>query len=254
LTLAVGAAFIARSGFEYRGRTLYSLFDDSMISMTYARNLAEGHGLIWNSGGERVEGITNLLWTLWMAVLHLFGASDTSSSLLVMLTGLVLLVANLFFVHAIARRLAPDAPRVAGLAVVLTALLYPLLFWTLRGMEVGLLTLCVSCAVLLALRLEEEPSRRDAGLLAAVLFAAVLTRDDSVTWGLVIVAFLVRPRRGTAALAALALAGAVAVKTGFRLVYYGDALPNTYALKLGGIPLVERLRRGAVALGNIGLV
>jgi len=41
--------------------------DDAFISFRYARNLVEGHGLVFNLG-ERVEGYTNLLWTLWIAV------------------------------------------------------------------------------------------------------------------------------------------------------------------------------------------
>src|SRR5215210_2302443 len=82
VTLAFSAAFIARSAFSFDGKTYFSLFDDSMISMRYGRNLAEGHGLVWNPGGERVEGFTNLLWTLWMALVHLLGAPDASSSLI----------------------------------------------------------------------------------------------------------------------------------------------------------------------------
>jgi hypothetical protein len=254
ITLVLGAVFIARSGFSYQGRTYFSLFDDSMISMTYARNLAEGHGLVWNAGGDPVEGITNLLWTLWMALIHLAGASDATSSLMVMVTGVVLLVANLFVVHAIARRIAPEAPVVAQIAVVLTALLYPLLFWTLRGMEVGLLTLLVSLGVLLALRVVAVSRPRDVAALAAVLAAGLLTRDDSLTWGLVIVAFVAWRSRRAAVLLGLALGATLVAKTGFRLAYYGDALPNTYELKLGGSPLGERLRRGVVALGNVGLI
>ena len=38
--------------------------DDAFISFRYAQNLWEGHGLVFNSG-EKVEGITNLLWTLF---------------------------------------------------------------------------------------------------------------------------------------------------------------------------------------------
>lgn len=254
ITLALGAVFIARSGFTYQGHTYFSLFDDSMISMTYARNLAEGHGLVWNAGGDPVEGITNLLWTAWMAVIHLAGASDATSSLAVMVTGIGLLLVNLFLIHAIARRIAPESPAVAQISVLLTAVLYPLVFWTLRGMEVGLLTVLVSLSVLLALRVVTESRTRDVVALAAVLMAAVLTRDDSLTWGLVIVAFVAwRSRRAAAALA-LTLGLTLAAKTGFRLAYYDDALPNTYALKLEGIPIADRLRRGFVALGNIGLI
>src|SRR3954454_21033131 len=104
ITLVLGAVFIARSGCSYQCRTYFSLFDDSMISMTYARNLAEGHGLVWNAAGEHVEGYTNLLWTLWMALIHVTGMPDRLTSLAVMVTGIGLLVANLFVIGAIARR------------------------------------------------------------------------------------------------------------------------------------------------------
>ena len=40
--------------------------DDQMISMRYARNLVEGHGLAWNPG-ERVEGYADPLQTCVMA-------------------------------------------------------------------------------------------------------------------------------------------------------------------------------------------
>ena len=40
--------------------------DYAFISFRYARNLADGLGLVWNVG-ERVEGYTNFLWTLMMA-------------------------------------------------------------------------------------------------------------------------------------------------------------------------------------------
>src|SRR4029077_5032767 len=69
------ALFIARTAFTIDGRTFFSLFDDGMISMRYARNFAHGAGLVWNAGQHPVEGYTNFLWTAWMAVLHLTGVS-----------------------------------------------------------------------------------------------------------------------------------------------------------------------------------
>ena len=42
------------------------LADDSFVSFRYAWNLVHGHGLVYNAG-ERVEGYSNLLWTLLMA-------------------------------------------------------------------------------------------------------------------------------------------------------------------------------------------
>ncbi|MGH9888397.1 MAG: hypothetical protein ACREBE_22875, partial [bacterium] len=46
---------------------LYWTCDDAYITFRYADNLVRGHGLVFNAG-ERVEGFTNLLWTLWSAV------------------------------------------------------------------------------------------------------------------------------------------------------------------------------------------
>src|SRR5436305_1204757 len=62
--------FIYRTSFVVRGERYFSLFDDAMISMRYARNLAHGYGLVWNPGGERVEGFTNPLWVVYMAAIH----------------------------------------------------------------------------------------------------------------------------------------------------------------------------------------
>ena len=48
--------------------TAWFLCDDAFISFRYARNLLEGHGLVFNPG-EYVEGYTNFLWVLELAAL-----------------------------------------------------------------------------------------------------------------------------------------------------------------------------------------
>ena len=53
-----------------RGQRWFLLWDDAMISMQYARNVAEGQGWVWNAGGEAVQGFTNFGITLLMAGLH----------------------------------------------------------------------------------------------------------------------------------------------------------------------------------------
>ena len=47
--------------------------DDAYIFFVYARNFAEGHGFVYNVGGEKVEGFSSMLWTLvlsatWKAI------------------------------------------------------------------------------------------------------------------------------------------------------------------------------------------
>jgi hypothetical protein len=97
-----------------------------------------------------------------------------------MFSGALILVANLVVVRKIAERLAPEAPLAASLSIWLTALYYPLIYWTLRGMEVGLVTLTVSMSVLLALRLRDRVRRQDLAALAALMVAGILTRPDVV--------------------------------------------------------------------------
>ncbi len=70
IDLAWGAAYIHRTSFVHGGQRVFSLWDDAMISMQYARNLRLGHGLVWNAGGDRVQGFTNLGVTLVMAGAH----------------------------------------------------------------------------------------------------------------------------------------------------------------------------------------
>jgi arabinofuranosyltransferase len=254
-TLAAAAAyyvvFVARTAFTFQGRTYFALFDDSAISMQYARNFAHGHGLVWNAG-EHVEGYSNLLWTFWMSLVHLVGVPDRYTGLVVMATGGALLIATLVVVRRLCDAIVPDAPYVGLVAMAMTALFYPLVFWALRGTEVAPAALLVTLAALLAVRLQAGWTPRRAWALGAVLAAAVLTRDDLVVPCVVVLAWLAwkgapATRRRTLLPAAVMVA-AIAAHEIFRLAYYGDALPNTYYLKLQGLGLGERLATGAEGL------
>src|SRR5262245_14911733 len=52
-------AIALKYAFDYH----FNAVDDAFISFRYARNLANGNGLVFNPG-ERVEGYTNFLWTV----------------------------------------------------------------------------------------------------------------------------------------------------------------------------------------------
>ena len=74
LMTALAVAFFLTEAWPLR-----SPLDDAFISFRYAHNLAAGHGLVYNVG-ERVEGFTNLLWTLLLAggIRLGFGAPETA--------------------------------------------------------------------------------------------------------------------------------------------------------------------------------
>src|SRR5688500_17520988 len=67
--IALGAVgwFVAETG------VVRQAGDDGLVLDRYAVNLVNGEGLVFNIG-ERVEGITSLLWTLVIAAGAFFGA------------------------------------------------------------------------------------------------------------------------------------------------------------------------------------
>jgi hypothetical protein len=244
------AVFIFRTGFAYGGRRYFVLFDDAMISMRYAANLAHGHGLRWNTQGPEVEGYSNLLWTAVMAVPHLAGVGLDQTSLVMMMLAAVVLLLELLAVRALVDRLLPGRTAPGMAAMVLVGFHYSLVFWTLRGMEVGIVSLELVLAMLAAM---DVVAARAGALprLAALVGALLLTRDDTLLACVLIWLFLAwqvpAPRRTRVlAVSGGAIAAVLAVHTAFRVGYYGSALPNTYYLKLAGIPLSQRLLRGSI--------
>ncbi len=245
--------FIWRTSFVALGQRAFCLFDDAMISMTYARNLLAGYGLNWARFGEPVEGFTHPLWLLPMLGAHLLPVGPLQTSLVVQLVSLGFLVANVLAVRRLMQRHF-EGSGVGGWlpAALLTAFYYPLNHWALQGMESALQAWLVTMAVLLTLDITELGSRREWSL-GLVLGLAYLLRMDMLLLPLACVAYLLfRRRDGVTAIAdrrgwlALLLPLAVAlVGYGiFRWVYFHELLPNTYYLKMVGVPLDARLLRG----------
>jgi hypothetical protein len=239
---------------------VYCLFDDAMISMTYARNLVEGFGLNWARRGAPVEGFTHPLWTALMVPVNLLPLPLDRRSLVVQLASLALLLLHVELVRRLMlRHFTRPGARHWLPACALTAFYYPLNFWALEGMETGLQAVLTTASVLLAL--DVVHGRRDrhlALLLAGTL--AVLLRMDMAPLVIAVQVYVWMPRGGErpprrawppsrgwwlgAATLVLAAAGYLV----FRWEYFHDLLPNTYYLKLGGIPLEVRLLRGGSAL------
>ena len=242
--------FIYRTSFKVGGVRYFCLFDDAMISMTYARNLAHGHGLVWSPSGQRVEGCTNLLWVIYMALFHLLPITQSKISLFIQASGALLLALNCLFVKRIACLLSEDTVPVAASAMALTAFYLPLNNWALQGMEVGALTLLISIAVLEVLNNLKTGGR---SLLPFLLLGlASLIRIDLFVPFVVVLLFLIicdpeNRRYNLIAGLTILLISAIS-QTLFRLFYYGDWLPNTYYLKISGVPLHLRLERGLVVL------
>lgn len=241
--------YIYKTSFVISGQRFFVLFDDAMISMRYARNLADGYGLVWNPGAERVEGYTNPLWVVFMAVFHLFSIPASKMSLLIQISGAIFLIANLFFVKKIAAELSGNW-LVTILAVVLTAFYTPLNNWGLQGMEVSILTLILSAVLWISLRYLRTGDFSP--WLYGLLGLSTLIRVDMAVPYLILLGFLVTAvpdqRRQNLVWGFGLLVVFLLSQTLFRLAYYGDLLPNTYYLKMSGSSILLRIASGFYAL------
>ncbi|HYL06326.1 MAG TPA: hypothetical protein VE075_09820 [Thermoanaerobaculia bacterium] len=251
---AWGGWFIFRSSFVLGGRRVFWLFDDAMISMTYARNLVEGYGLNWARHGAPVEGFTHPLWVALMVPVNLLPLPLERRSLVVQLVSLALLAVNVVLVRRLVlRHFSRPGARHWATACVLTAFYYPLDYWSLMGMESGLQAVLLTASVLVALDIVHL--RRDRYLALWLLGAlAALLRLDMLLPVAAIQAYVLAFGRPAARAWRHWLAGAAALAAAvggygiFRWAYFHDLLPNTYYLKLGGVPLAVRLLRGGSVL------
>jgi len=238
---AVG--FIARTSFVVEGRRYYCLFDDAMISMRYAANWAQGHGFVWNVG-ERVEGYTNFLWTAIIGICHLLPLSPSHMCLLVQVLGIPVLWSCLVGTVLLAKscRLSQFS---ASCAVVFVGSFYNLMFFTLFGMETGLLTALVTFALAAAVK---SIRQEKASLMSVLWFApAALVRLDvlPVTLFAFLTVFIwVKKGRFRLVMGLLIVTAVVTTHFLWRHHFYGEWLPNTYYLKATGWPLYERLGAG----------
>ncbi len=245
------ANYIFRSSFiALDGQRYFSLFDDAMISMRYAWNFSHGHGLVWNPG-EYVEGYTNLLMTLVMAAATGL-LSKSNAALAIQIAGIPTVLGAAFLTRQIARRLYTDNPWVADLAFLGALFYFPISFWSLMGMETGLATILLLAGFLCALEWLE--SRRPSQLMLVSLFLGLmfLTRNDSLIFAALVFGYLLyrwRSPKNTTELKwilfAFGLYGLFVVgQVLFRFGYYGELVPNTYTLKVTGVPLSVKLRWG----------
>ena len=221
----------------YLASVAWFITDDAFISFRYARNLLEGHGLVFNPG-EYVEGYTNFLWVLELAAIWgLLGIrpEDAAQWLSVIYTAGTIVVMLWWVARMPALR---HRWLVAWMALGLVCSSATFAVWTSGG---GLETRQFTFFALAAVVCLSVFGQSRWGLLAASLSlaAAALTRPEGLLLAACGVGWFVGHRlltahrldwRGT-----LALAGPFAVLIGGHFLarhgYYGDWLPNTYYAK-----------------------
>ncbi|HEX6509920.1 MAG TPA: hypothetical protein VF221_20020 [Chloroflexota bacterium] len=143
--------------------------DDAYITFRYARNLALGHGFVYNVG-EQVIGTTTPLYTMVLALVYRLGVHDLPSAALTI--NALADASTTFVLYGIARKLG-FSTLWAGMLALLFALCPLSIRYAAGGMESSLFTAAVLGA--LAADMDDRPAL--SGWLGGI---ALLTRPEGI--------------------------------------------------------------------------
>jgi tetratricopeptide (TPR) repeat protein len=247
-TVAAALAVIV-AAFVFQAVSLDFTQDDAFISFRYVKNLIQGRGLVFNPG-ERVEGYTNFLWIMLLAIFAGFGRDPViiSKILGVAAGGLSIVVLYRMSVYYMTRGMTAIAPKARGEAhrigsggmtqgaIRLAALGPPLLlasngafaYWSISGLETPLFVLGVLATVYFCLS--------DTRLAVVSAAATSLVRPEGILVFACCMLYSLITRRESLRRLALNVSGFVLLTLPFlvfRLTYYGDLLPNPFYAKTG---------------------
>ncbi len=206
--------------------------EDSAISFAYARNLAEGEGLVPYPGGERVEGYSNALWTFLIAALYAIGVPVWTSPKLM---GGVFGGLTLFFVWGLARRARPDAKDpLAVAAPFLLACSTQFVLWNASGLENSLFNLLLAAGLWSLVR--EIQDGRTMPWSALCFVGLTMTRPDGVAYAAIgllgrVLGTLARRQWLALPMWLLAFGLPYGAYNAWRYDYFAWWFPNTYYAK-----------------------
>lgn len=223
-------------------RVHWLTIDDAYISFRYARNLANGWGLVYNQG-EAVEGYTNFLWTVILAGGFELGLDP---HLVSKVLGAAAAVGILVLTYRLADRVYP-LRTLPCVATWLLASSMPLTAYAVLGLETSAFTFLVLWGTW---RMFLEVERGDRVPWSGLVFAAAgLTRPEAPLFiGLPMLllgrGFFSRQNLLRAALCG----GPLLLHLLWRYSYYGAWLPATLGAKTGD--LQQQLDRGSGYLSS----
>jgi len=236
--------------------------DDANIYFVYAKNIANGHGFVYNVGGERVEGFTSILWTLICALVFKLSSYPE----------LILLIINILIISVgIAVTLIYLQNDFLGveksqrtkllwsgifLVLVLTSPRY--IVWnTITLMENGLWSTLLLVTTIFVIKDHPSPQAINLGFIPLSILL-VLARPESMLWGVIFIgvlyirlAFAKSPAIALKDLAPSILGFVVSITLmiWFRIQYFGYLLPNTYYAKVSP-SLTYDLQQGVIYLSK----
>lgn len=216
---------------------LNHVVDDAFISFRYAENLNLGYGLVFNPG-EKVEGITNFLWTV---LLSLFMRKNFSPVFVSKFLGIIAGIANLFATYKIylisTKRKKTELGYLLPVALLATNGCFAL--WAIAGLETSLFTFFILLGIYFYLKSLENYKY----LWSSSFFfgLSVLTRPEGLGfWFLTTIYFFWTnlPQKKILKIKLIPwlcpFLFIFVIFTIWRVTYYGSFFCNTFYLRFSG--------------------
>ena len=253
IAISFYAYYLNNTSFFYKGIKYFTLFDDTMIGMRFAKNLAAGHGFVYNIG-EHIEGYTHFLWALYMYLIHLLPFHESKLPLILSLSNLLILFLHIYYnkkcISVMLDKYLPDSRIDNSLlwiySIAFIGLYYGLLFWSLLGLEVGII--CLAYTYILYIITNNKLSEKLLSIRLSIIFGVLfLIRMDTIIYSVAVCVylFIINKRKISYFIFPItAVLTTIIGLTLFRYYYYQDLLPNTFYLKVA-IETKDRLYYGS---------
>ena len=229
----------------YRAYIVRWLCDDIFITYRYAENFLAGQGFVYNIG-ERVEGYTHFTWLCLITFLQWLGVGPEGAT---QWMGEVFYVITLATFAVVSYRIAGKEGLMVPVTTAVLALHYDFHVWATSGLETPFFTALVSLGFFMICFSQSRPPLRY--LWAGLFFTmSVMTRPDGFLFlclALVFEAGIQWLNRasiktiltviGCFLLPFIVLYVPYAV---WKILYYGEFLPNTYYAKSGNLSYFDQ--------------
>jgi len=220
--------------------------EDAAMLLRYSRHLASGRGIVWNVGEPPVDGATDFLFMLLVAVLHRAGLSLESAAQGI---GLAAHAATVALVYCGARRLHGASPALAFVPASYLAF-GPGLRHLTAAYGTPLFALAATLAWWAATRAAQAPPQALPGLSLRLALASLLlglARPEGVFLGAFLLCAVLFHRGGDGARILVSRFALVFLTLGlaywlWRWHYFGHPLPNPFYKKGGGMLYLHSLR------------
>lgn len=236
------------------------IVDDVYISLRYARNLAEGYGLVFNTdNSDVVEGYSNFLWVIMESVLFLFRMKTEEILKVISAVGVLFGAACVVLLYKITHLITNDK-RTAFIAALFLCALPEFAFWAIGGLETSMYMFWLLAGIYRYI-IEKRNNRLHIGSMIFLVMAS-LTRPEGLFFALAMILWEVtngmifnrnvqnsrrlRIRQTLSAVATFCLLYSIYFL--WRYDYYGHFFPNTfYAKKISSFEeVLHRIRQSSV--------